>query len=76
LGLAHASDIESHTAILTLKALAADGSEERRAIATAAMPSGQEGGFVRIEEPAVAAMPRLALGKWRALKSPAARCAD
>ena len=38
------------------------------AIPTPAVPPGQEGGFVRIEEAAVAAMPRLALGKRRALE--------
>ena len=45
------------------------------AIATAATPPGEEGRFVWIEETAVAAMPRLALGKRRVLESPARRCA-
>lgn len=36
----------------------------------------QEHGFVRVEGAAVAAVPRVALGKRRALKIPAARCAD
>ncbi len=39
-----------------------------RAIPTPTIPPGQESGFVRIEETAVAAMPRLALGKRRALE--------
>jgi hypothetical protein len=47
-----------------------------RAIPTPAVPPGQEDGFVRIEEASVAAMPRLALGKRRALERPAVRCAD
>ena len=68
MGLAHASDIESHNAILTLKALAADRPEEMRAIPTAAIPSGQEGSFVRIEEAAATAMSWLALGERRALE--------
>ena len=38
------------------------------AIPTSAIPPSQEGGFVRIEDAAVAAMPRLALGERRALE--------
>src|SRR5262249_50770883 len=70
LGLAHASDIERHNPILTLKALATDGPEEMGAIATPAVPPGEEGGFVGIQNTAVAAMPRLALRKRRALEVP------
>jgi hypothetical protein len=68
LGLAHASDIQGHNPILTPKTLAADGSEEMRAIPTPAVPPGQEGGFVRIEQAAVAAIPRLVLGERWALE--------
>jgi hypothetical protein len=70
LGLAHAPDIQGYDAILAPKALAADRPEEMRAIPTPAIPPGQEGRFVRIEETAVAAMPRLALGKRRAPEIP------
>src|SRR2546426_7700499 len=41
-----------------------------RAVPTPAVPTGQEDGFVRIEDTAVAAMSRLALGKRRALEIP------
>jgi hypothetical protein len=68
LRLAHASDLQGHHTILAPKALATDGPEEMRAITTPAVPPGQEGGFVRIKEAAVAAMPRRALGKRRALE--------
>jgi hypothetical protein len=68
LGLAHASDIQGHNAILASKAVAADGPEEMRTIPTPAIPTSQGGGFVRIEEAAVAAMQRLALGKRRVLE--------
>jgi hypothetical protein len=70
LRLAHASDIQGHNTVLAPKTLATDGPEEMRAIPTPIVPPGQEGRFVRIEEAAVAAMPRLALGKCRALKIP------
>ncbi len=68
MGLAHASDIQSHNTILALKTLAADRPEEMPAIATAVVPPGQEGRFVRIEETAAAAMSRLALGECRILE--------
>jgi hypothetical protein len=68
LGLAHASDIEGHDAILTLKTLATDRPEEMRAVPTPVIPTSQEHGFIRIEETAVTAMPRLALGKCRGLE--------
>jgi hypothetical protein len=70
LGLAHASDIQRHNAILALKALAADRPEEVPAVPTAIVPPGQEGGFVRIEEAAAAAIPRWALGERGALEIP------
>jgi hypothetical protein len=70
LGLAHAPHVQGHDAILATKTLAADRAEEMRPIATPAVPTGQEGGFGGIEEAPVAVMPRLALGKRRALKIP------
>jgi hypothetical protein len=63
LGLAHASDIQGHNPILAPKTMAADRPEEMRAMATAIVPPCQESRFVRIEETAVTAMPRLALGR-------------
>ena len=68
MGLAPASAIEGHHPILALKALATDHAEEMRAIATPTIPPGQEGGVVRSEHAVVAAMPRLALRKRRALE--------
>ena len=68
MGLAHASAIQGHNPILAAKALAADRAEETRAIPTAVVPPGQESSFVRIEETVVAAMPRWALRKRRALE--------
>jgi hypothetical protein len=68
LRLAHASDVQRDNAILALKALAADRPEEMPAIPTPAIPASQEHGFVRIGNAAVAAMPRLALRKRRALE--------
>jgi hypothetical protein len=75
-GLAHAPDIQGHKAILATKTLAAERAEEMRPISTPAVPTGQEDGFVGIEAVPVAVRPRLALGKRRALESPAAPCAD
>ena len=68
LRLTHAPDIQRHNAILALKALATDGPEEMGAIPAPAVPPGQEGRFVRIEEAAVAGIHRLALGKRGALQ--------
>jgi hypothetical protein len=68
--LPHTSDIQGHNPVLTPKALAADHAEEMRAMATPAIPPSQEGGFVGSKEAAVAAMPRLALGKHGALEIP------
>ena len=70
MGLAHASDIESHNPILALKPLVADRPEEMPAIPTPTIPPSQEGGFVRVEEAAVTTMPRWALGERRALEVP------
>jgi hypothetical protein len=68
LGLAHAPDLEGDKAILAPQPLATDHTKEMRAIPTPAVPPGQEDGLVRIEATAVAAMPRLALRKRRALE--------
>ena len=68
MGLAHASDVQGHNAILASKALTTNCTKEMRAIPTPAVPTGQEDSFIRIEKTAVAAMPRLALGKRRALE--------
>jgi hypothetical protein len=70
LGLAQAPDRPGHDTRLATQTLAADRAEERRPMATPAVPTGQEGGFGRIEEAPVTVMPRLALGKRRALKLP------
>ena len=68
MGLAHAPDRQSDDALLTPKALAADGPEAMPAMATAVVPPGQEGGFVGIAEAMAAAMPWLAFRKCRALE--------
>ena len=68
MGLAHTSDIERHNPVLAPKPLAANRPEEMRAIATPTLPSSEEGGFIGIEEAAVAAMSRLALRKCGALE--------
>jgi hypothetical protein len=60
--------MSSCRAKLAPKALTTNGTEEMRAIPTPEVPPGQEDGFTRIEETAVAAMPRLALGKCRVLE--------
>jgi hypothetical protein len=55
---------------VAVKALSADCTEELRTIPTPAVPTGQEDGFVRIEDAPVAVMPRLALEKCRGLEIP------
>jgi hypothetical protein len=68
--LTQAPDIQGHHPIVAPKALATDGPEEMRAIPTAAVPPGQEGRLVRVEEAVVAARARWALGERRALEVP------
>jgi hypothetical protein len=52
LGLAPAPDIQGDDAILAATAVATDGLAARGAVPTAAMPPGQEGRVVWIEETA------------------------
>jgi hypothetical protein len=68
LGLAPTADRPRHTPVLALTTLVADHPEEVPAMATPAVPAGQEGGCVRSEEAAATAMARGALGDRGALQ--------